>query len=203
MGTGRKQWTHRDTAARNGQRHQGAVGRLWTRLLSGHVRAAGDSTEGGGHEKKDMEVKSEHPKIMVETAGGQAIPEVEKVRVLGQLVEQNQVNGETVNKLAGKAAAAMRLTKRVSNRRVGLKGESLTRLVQSFAVSHITHVAAFHNWRPSERNKIDATIRETYKAALGLFRSLSIETIMALGVHNTLDKQPRHRERHNSSVSLK
>ncbi|KAG0410656.1 hypothetical protein HPB47_012235 [Ixodes persulcatus] len=82
----------------------------------------------------------------------------------------------------------MRLIKRVSNRRAGIKEESLTRLVQSFAVGHITYVAAFHNWRPSERNKIDATIRKTYKAALGLLGSTSTENFMALGVHNTLDE---------------
>ncbi|XP_070387865.1 uncharacterized protein [Dermacentor albipictus] len=143
---------------------------------------------GAGRKKKNMEVKYEQPKITVKTAGGQVIPEVEKIRVLGLLIQRNRVNGETVNKLAGKAAAAMRLIKRVSNRRAGMKEESLTRLVQSFAVSHITYVATFHNWRPSERNKIDATIRKAYKAALGLLGSMTTETFMALGVHNTLDE---------------
>ncbi|XP_037577228.2 uncharacterized protein LOC119459601 [Dermacentor silvarum] len=144
--------------------------------------------KGAGRKTQNMEFKYEHPKITIKTAVGQVIPEVEKIRVLGLLIERNRVNGETVNKLAGKAAAAMKLIKRVSNRRAGMKEESLTRLVQSFAVSHITYVAAFHNWRPSERNKIDATIRKAYKAALGFLGSTSTEKFMALGVHSTLDK---------------
>ncbi|XP_072145050.1 uncharacterized protein [Dermacentor andersoni] len=143
---------------------------------------------GAGRKRKNKEVEYERPKITVKTALGQVIPEVEKIRVLGLLIQRNRVNGETVNKLSAKAAAAMRLIKRVSNRRAGMKEESLTRLVQSFAVSHITYVAAFHNWRPSERNKIDATIRKAYKAALGLLGSTSTEKFMALGVHNTLDE---------------
>lgn len=68
-------------------------------------------------------------------------------------------------------------------RRAGMKEESLTRLVQSFAVSHITYVAAFHNWRPRERNKIDATICKAYKVALGLLGSTSTEKFMALGIN--------------------
>nr|XP_050028077.1 uncharacterized protein LOC126523519 [Dermacentor andersoni] len=143
---------------------------------------------GAGRKRKNMEVEYERPNITVKTALGQVILEVEKIRVLGLLIQRNRVNGETVNKLAAKAAAAMRLIKRVSNRRAGMKEESLTRLVQSFAVSHITYVAAFHNWRPSERNKIDATILKAYKAALGLLGSTSTEKFMALGVHNTLDE---------------
>ncbi|XP_070381576.1 uncharacterized protein [Dermacentor albipictus] len=47
--------------------------------------------------------------ITVKNAGGQVIPEVEKIRVLGLLIQRNRVNGETVNKRAGKAAAPMRL----------------------------------------------------------------------------------------------
>ncbi|KAL1468649.1 hypothetical protein MTO96_025238 [Rhipicephalus appendiculatus] len=82
----------------------------------------------------------------------------------------------------------MRLIKRVSNRRAGMKEEIVTRLVLSFAVSHIKYMAAFHKWRPSERNKTDATIRKAYKAALGLLGSTSTEKCMALGVQKKLNK---------------
>ncbi|XP_070378132.1 uncharacterized protein [Dermacentor albipictus] len=68
---------------------------------------------GAGRKRKNMEAKYERPKITIKTAGGQVIPEVEKIRVLGLLIQRNRVNGETVNKFVGKAAAAMRLIKRM------------------------------------------------------------------------------------------
>lgn len=75
-----------------------------------------------------------------------------------------------------KVNTAIRLIKRVSSRRTGgMKEASLTRLVQSFAVSHIAYVAAFHNWKVHERNRINVLIRRAYKATLGLFDCASTE----------------------------
>ncbi|XP_077548095.1 uncharacterized protein LOC144160815 [Haemaphysalis longicornis] len=138
--------------------------------------------------KRGDEETPKEQKIKVRTSGGHTIPEVERIRVLGMLIERKRVNGETVNRLAAKVTAATRLIRRVSNRKAGMKEESLTRLVQSFAISHITYVAAFHNWRQCERNKINALIRKAYKAALGLLDCTSTEKFLALGVNNTLEE---------------
>lgn len=128
------------------------------------------------------------PSIKLYTQGRQAIPEVDKIRVLGLILERSRLNGTTVTKLATKAAEATRLIKRISTRRAGMKEENLNRLAQSFAISHIAYVAAFHNWRAHERAKIDAIIRKAYKTALGLLQSTSTEKFLELGVHNTLEE---------------
>ncbi|XP_077553161.1 uncharacterized protein LOC144167899 [Haemaphysalis longicornis] len=99
--------------------------------------------------------------ITVCTAGGQVTPKVNKIYVLGLLLERNRVNGATVNKLATKAAAAVHLIRRISARKAGMKKGSHTHLVQSFAISHIAYVTAFHNWQQCEWVKVDAIIRKT------------------------------------------
>ncbi|XP_072142785.1 uncharacterized protein [Dermacentor andersoni] len=137
---------------------------------------------------KGNEPAREQDTIKIRTSGGHMIPVVEKIRVLGMLIERKRVNGETVNRLAAKVTTAIRLIKRVSHRTAGMKEESLTRLLESFAISHITYVAAFHNWRQCERNKINALIRKAYKAALGLVDCTSTDKFLALGVHNTLEE---------------
>lgn len=118
----------------------------------------------GRKRKYDEDNDHASSKITVRTQGGQVIPEVDKIRVLGE-------ESRTATKLATTADAAMHLVTRVSNRKGGMKEENLTRLVQSFVISHIAYMAAFNNWRPSERAKIDAVTRKAYKMALGLLRS--------------------------------
>ncbi|XP_077548775.1 uncharacterized protein LOC144162169 [Haemaphysalis longicornis] len=126
--------------------------------------------------------------ITVRTQGGHTIPQVSRIRVLGMLIERSRVNGETVSKLDAKTGAAMRLIRRVSSRRGGMKEERLVRLVQSFVVSHVAYVAAFHNWRQCERKKVDAMMRKAYKSALGLLGGTSTQKLEALGLHNSLEE---------------
>lgn len=141
-----------------------------------------------GRRRKDAPITVERPKITVKTAGGRIIPEVDKIRVLGLLLERNRVNGETITKLNTKVMSATKLLRRISNRKDGMKEESLITLVQSFAISHIAYVAAFHKWTTGERNKIDALIRKVYKIALGLPGNVSTQKLMELGVNNTLEE---------------
>lgn len=101
-------------------------------------------------------------KIRIRTQGGHIIPEVTKIRVLGMIIERSKVNGTTVSKLEAKTGTALRLIRRVANRRSGMKEARFVRLLQAFVISHITYVAAFYNWRQCER-KIDAMIRKAYK----------------------------------------
>uniref|UniRef100_A0A0K8R9E7 Putative splicing coactivator srm160/300 subunit n=1 Tax=Ixodes ricinus TaxID=34613 RepID=A0A0K8R9E7_IXORI len=73
-----------------------------------------------------------------------------------------------------------------------MREDSLLRLTQLFAVSHISYVASFHNWKAAEKIKINAMIRKAYKTALGLYPLLPnyfVNVLMlALGVHNTLEE---------------
>lgn len=84
-------------------------------------------------------------KIVIRTSNGQVIPEVGKIRVLGMLTEKRRANDKTINRLSVRVTAATRLIKRVANRKVGMREDSLLRLVQSFAMKHVAYVAAFHN----------------------------------------------------------
>lgn len=63
------------------------------------------------------------------TQDGSAIPRVSDIRVLGVLLNEKGNNGGTMAKIVGKAASAIRLMKRVSNGKRGLRDENLTRLV--------------------------------------------------------------------------
>lgn len=126
--------------------------------------------------------------ITVRTKDGTIIPKVKALRVLGMIIEGNRYNGATVDRTITKLGAATRLIKRVATRHNGMKETSLLRLVQSFAISHVAYVGAFHFWKTQERDRINAAIRKTYKAALGLLNSASTERLLQLGIHNTLEE---------------
>lgn len=130
----------------------------------------------------------EHPNITLRTKEGTTIPQVTSMRVLGMHIDALRHNGITIQKLDIKITKAIRLIRKVANRYAGMKEASLLRLVHSFAVSHVAYVAAYHNWKPTERQKIDAMLRKAYKAALGLYTYTSTEKLLELGVHNTLEE---------------
>lgn len=132
--------------------------------------------------------KREYEKIRIITKSGNVIPEVGKIRILGMVIEKHGRNGDIIARLTAKAANATRLLKRVTSRKAGMREESLIRLVQSFIISHVTYVAAYHRWLQHERNKINAIIRRAYKTALGLFESTSTTRLLQLGIHNTLEE---------------
>ncbi|XP_077564270.1 uncharacterized protein LOC144179700 [Haemaphysalis longicornis] len=127
-------------------------------------------------------------RIVLRTRDGTVIPKVSRLRVLGIVLEASRSNGATVDKLVTKMGTATRLIKRVATRHRGMKEASLLRLVQSFAVSHVAYVGAFHYWKVQERDRINAAIRKTYKAALGRYNCASTAKLLELGVHNTLEE---------------
>lgn len=49
-----------------------------------------------------------------------------------------------------------------------MKEDSITRLIQSFVISQIPYIAAFHNWFSAEKTKINNLIKKMYKVALGI-----------------------------------
>ncbi|XP_037559271.1 LOW QUALITY PROTEIN: uncharacterized protein LOC119436485 [Dermacentor silvarum] len=130
----------------------------------------------------------EYEKIRIVTKSGNVIPEVSKIRILGMVIEKNGRNGDTIARLTAKATNAMSLFKRVTSRKAGMREESLIRLVQSFIISHVAYVAAYHRWLQHERNKINVITRIAYKTALGLFESTSTTRFLQLGIHNTLEE---------------
>ncbi|XP_065281367.1 uncharacterized protein [Dermacentor albipictus] len=138
--------------------------------------------------RRNKSAARDYEAIKIVTRNGQVIPEVDKIRVLGMIIDKRRGNGETIFRLTAKITNPIWLIRRVANRKAGMKEESLIRLVHSFVISHVTYVAAFHNWMQCEQNKINALIRRPYKAALGLFECTNTNKLLSLGVHNTLEE---------------
>lgn len=107
---------------------------------------------------------------------------------VGMHIEASRNNKTAVDRLVTKIGAAARLIRRVSTRHNGMKEASLLRLLQSFAMSHVAYVGAFHFWLRQERDRINAAIRKAYRTALGLLNSTSTARLLELGVHNTLEE---------------
>lgn len=127
--------------------------------------------------------------ITIKTGDGGEIPKVKTLKVLGLRLRDKGSNEKTlVNELQTKIFRAVRLINKVATRQQGMKEDSLLRLTQSFAISHVAYVASYHNWRADEKKTIDAAIRRAYKSALGLYHHTSTEHMLALGVHNTLEE---------------
>lgn len=141
-----------------------------------------------GRPPKDFVKIRQSEEIQLHTKDGVTIPIVSRIRVLGMIIESNGVNGETIKRLTHKTTNAIRLLKRVTNRRSGMKEDSLIRLIHSFVICHIAYVASMHNWYKNEKKKINTIIRRAYKVALGLPESTSTEKLLQLGIHNTLDE---------------
>ncbi|XP_077543351.1 uncharacterized protein LOC144155642 [Haemaphysalis longicornis] len=139
----------------------------------------------GRYRKKAEE---ESTKITIRTRDGTVIPKVQTLRVLGMTLEASRSNGTTVDRITTKLGIATRLIKRITTRHHGMKEASLLRLIQSFAMSHVAYVGAFHQWKKHESDRINAAIRKTYKAALGLLNSTSTDRLLELGLHNTLEE---------------
>lgn len=132
--------------------------------------------------------RREYEEIRLRTSNGATIPTVRRIRVLGMIIEANGTNRETIAKLTHKTNNALRLLKRVTSKRSGLREANLTRLIHSFVMCHIAYVAAFHNWYRGEESKINVLIRKVYKIALGLPESTSTHRLLQLGLHNTLSE---------------
>lgn len=122
------------------------------------------------------------------TVDGKPIPKVDRIRVLGLIIESNGHNGETIRKLDDVTSQIMRLLKRIANKYSGMKEGNLLRLVQAFVISRIVYVASYLRWHSSERYKLDCLIRKIYKQAIGLSITTSNDSLLQLGLHNTLDE---------------
>ncbi|XP_075739149.1 uncharacterized protein LOC142784609 [Rhipicephalus microplus] len=138
--------------------------------------------------KLPQQWKTAKTNINVITQDRTPIPHVQTLRVLGPHLQDFNRNNVTVQKLHAKLSLATRLLKKVATRYQGMREDSLLRLTQPFAVSHISYVASFHSWKAAEKIKIAAMIRKAYKTALGLYPHTNTERMLALGIHNTLEE---------------
>lgn len=127
-------------------------------------------------------------KISVLLADGTPIPHVDKIRILGLHLQANGHNGETVRRLRRSVDDTIRLLRRITNRRNGMREHCAIRLVQAYAISRITYVAPYLKWLGSEKNKIECMIRKAFKRAIGVPLNASTEKFLELGLHNSLDE---------------
>lgn len=129
-----------------------------------------------------------HADITLTTSDGHIIPTVDKIKVLGLIIESKGTNGETVRNIDAKVSNTMRLIKRITNKHKGMKESSILRLIQSFVLSQITYAAAYHRWFVAEKAKLNSLIRRIHKQALGLPQHASTDLLLKLGLHNTLEE---------------
>lgn len=133
-------------------------------------------------------VGGEAEKIVLRTTDGTEVPHVKGLRVLGMHLDSGGDNHTALERLLTKIGVATRLVKQVSTKHSGMREANLLRLLQSFVLSHVAYVGAFHAWRRHERDKINAAIRSSYKAALGLLQCTSNAALAKLGIHNSLEE---------------
>lgn len=85
------------------------------------------------------------PDIQLHAGDGTTIPRVRNLRVLGLHIEELRYNGHTVKLLNSKVSRGISLIKKVSTKYAGMREHNLLKLIQSFAISHLAYVAAFHD----------------------------------------------------------
>ncbi|KAG0420477.1 hypothetical protein HPB47_003473 [Ixodes persulcatus] len=104
----------------------------------------------------------------------------ERLTALEQTVQQMTTNVQsTIQNMIAQMQA--QLQAHIQAQMQSMEAQIIAKLQQSWTGQHVQQQP---HCQPSERNKIDATIRKT----LGLLGSTSTENFMALGVHNTLDE---------------
>lgn len=86
--------------------------------------------------------ETEVVEIQLRTADGTLIPQVDKVIILGLIIEAKDNNGETVRKFEGTVSQIIQLIKRITNKHNGIR-EKYTSLVQAFVLSKIVYVVPY------------------------------------------------------------
>lgn len=131
-----------------------------------------------GHWRKSAE--EEAANIVLRTGDNGIIPHVSSIRVLGMHINAGKGNTLAIDRLITKIGIATRLIKQVATKKQGMRETSLLRLVQSFVISHVAYVGAFHKWLQHEKDKINAAVRKAHRAVLGLLPSTSNEALARL-----------------------
>lgn len=120
--------------------------------------------------------------------GDSQIKEVQKMRVLGLWLQSNKRVDHTIKTLRTTVKQISRMIRRVTYHRKGFKETETIRLVQAFVLSRLTYSLPFQDPTKTELKALDALIRTSYKAALGLPQGTSTERLLALGIHNNYEE---------------
>lgn len=129
--------------------------------------------------------KEAYEEIKTHTGSGQNIPLVNQLKALGLVIENKE---KPLKKLEVKLTNPIRVIKWITDKHQRMKEEIIIRLIQSFVISQITYIAAFHNWFAAEKTKNNNLIIEVYKLALGIPISTRTDLFLKLTLHNTLEK---------------
>lgn len=118
--------------------------------------------------------------------GQKVYPTHKPVRILGLYIQANNRWTHQINLLKQQLDQINHMIRRVTTRHRGMREADTLRLVQAFAVSRIVYVAPYMNLLKAEEAKLDTIIRKATKTALHLPISASTQSLMEMGVHNTL-----------------
>ncbi|KAH7960212.1 hypothetical protein HPB49_017774 [Dermacentor silvarum] len=69
----------------------------------------------------------------------QQVPEVDIVRILGIIIQNNGKNTATITNLTNTVHQTMRLIRRIANRHRGMREHDLRRLIQAFVISRVVY----------------------------------------------------------------
>lgn len=111
---------------------------------------------------------------------------MDNIRILGILIQNNGKNTATITKLTVMVHQTIRLIRRIANRHRGMREHDLRRLVQAFVLSRVVYSLPYLFLTRVEEDKVNALIRQAYKAALNLPRYTSNERLLHMGIHNSL-----------------
>ncbi|KAG0433900.1 hypothetical protein HPB47_019494, partial [Ixodes persulcatus] len=120
--------------------------------------------------------------------GDQPIPGVRTIRILGLIFHSFEPNTDVMLKLHSITHQTVRLIRRISNRRGGVKEADIVRLIKAFVESRFLYSLPYLQLRKTDRDKCDLLLRSAYKSALGLPPQTPTVRLMALGLQNTVDE---------------
>lgn len=102
--------------------------------------------------------------------------------------QKNFKNTLLLIRLQETTAQTVWMLRRIANRSHGLKENDMGRLVLAFVVHRIIYAAPYGILGASEHQKLDALLIKTYKQALTHPKSSFTVRLMALDLHNTIQK---------------
>lgn len=84
----------------------------------------------GRRSKKTLDPQDKNIVVLFED--GEAIPQVDRIRILGMIIEANGARGATVELLRTQAESTAKLLARIANRSTGVKEDGLLKIFQAF-----------------------------------------------------------------------
>ncbi|KAM7298340.1 uncharacterized protein ISCGN_018938 [Ixodes scapularis] len=110
--------------------------------------------------------KSREADICLTYKDGTPMLLVERIWILGLHRQRNGGAKYTVDRLIEITTQVMRMMRRITSRRQGLKESDLIRLTQALVVNQTTNVTPYLNMLLRRKGKMDVIMRKAYKLAL-------------------------------------